>query len=129
MLLFLSFSFFVFLFLILLSLFFLFLFLFYFFFFFLFFLFLFFFLFFFFLLLLLLLLFLFLCFYRLAGLVVKACASRVADTGFDSRLRRGHFSGSSHTSSSLQWLPCQVLGVLGSALELVGSVSIYCDWA
>ena len=28
----------------------------------------------------------------------------------------------------LQWLPCQAPGVLGSALGLVGPVSIYCDW-
>ena len=25
-------------------------------------------------------------------------------------------------------LPCQALGVIGSALELVGPVSVYCDW-
>ena len=35
--------------------------------------------------------------YRLAGLVVKASASRAEDPGFESRLRRD-FSGSSHTS-------------------------------
>ena len=35
--------------------------------------------------------------YRLAGLVVKASASRAGDPGFESRLRRD-FSGSSHTS-------------------------------
>ena len=35
--------------------------------------------------------------YRLAGLVVKASASRVEGPGFESRLRRD-FSGSSHTS-------------------------------
>ena len=34
---------------------------------------------------------------RLAGLVVKASASRAEDPGFESRLRRD-FSGSSHTS-------------------------------
>ena len=28
----------------------------------------------------------------------------------------------------LQWLPCQALGVIGSALALVGPVSVYCDW-
>ena len=35
--------------------------------------------------------------YRIVGLVVKTSASRVADLGFDSRLRRD-FSGSIHTS-------------------------------
>ena len=35
--------------------------------------------------------------HRLAGLVVKASASRAEDPGFESRLRRD-FSGSSHTS-------------------------------
>ena len=29
---------------------------------------------------------------------------------------------------ALQWLPCQAPGVLGSALGLVGPVSVYCDW-
>ena len=28
----------------------------------------------------------------------------------------------------LQWLPCQVSGVIGSRLGLVGLVSVYCDW-
>ena len=36
--------------------------------------------------------------HRLVGLVVKASASRAEDPEFDSRLRRGGFSGSSHTS-------------------------------
>ena len=35
---------------------------------------------------------------RLVGLVVKASASRGEDPGFDSRLRRGDFSVSSHIS-------------------------------
>ena len=61
---------------------------------------------------------------------VKSSASRAEDPGFDSCLRRD-FSGSSHTGDlklALQWLPCQVPGVIGSALGLVGSVSVYCDW-
>ena len=29
---------------------------------------------------------------------------------------------------ALQWLPCKAPGVIGSALELVGPVSVYCDW-
>ena len=62
---------------------------------------------------------------------VKASAWRAEDPGFHSRLRRGDFSGSSHTCDlnlALQWLPCQAPGVIGSALGLVGPVSVYCDW-
>ena len=29
---------------------------------------------------------------------------------------------------ALQWLPCQAPGVIGSAVGLVGPVSVYCDW-
>ena len=29
---------------------------------------------------------------------------------------------------ALQWLPYQAPGVIGSALGLVDSVSVYCDW-
>ena len=69
---------------------------------------------------------------RLVGLVVKASGSRAEDPVFDSRLRRGDFSGSSHTSDlkkkALQWVPCQAPGVIGSALGLVGLVSVCCDW-
>ena len=36
--------------------------------------------------------------YRLVGLVVKASASKASDPRFDSRLRRGDFSGLSHIS-------------------------------
>ena len=32
------------------------------------------------------------------------------------------------SKSVLQWLPCQVRGLVGSALGLVGLVSVYCDW-
>ena len=35
---------------------------------------------------------------RFVGRVVKVSASRAEDPEFDSRLRRGNFSGSSHTS-------------------------------
>ena len=61
--------------------------------------------------------------YRLVGLVVKASASRAEGPGFESRLR-GIFSGSSHTSD----LKIDTPGVIGSALGLVGPVSVYCDW-
>ena len=62
---------------------------------------------------------------RLVGLVVKAFASRAKEPGFESR-----FSESSHTSDlklALQLLPCQAPGDIGSALGLVGPVSVYCD--
>ena len=29
---------------------------------------------------------------------------------------------------ALQWLPCQAAVIMGSALGLVGPVSVYCDW-
>ena len=45
---------------------------------------------------------------RLAGLVVKASASRTADPGFDSRLRRD-FSGSNHTSDFKIGAPVAIL--------------------
>ena len=32
------------------------------------------------------------------------------------------------SKSALQWLPCQAPGMIGSALGLVGPVSVYCDW-
>ena len=66
---------------------------------------------------------------RLVGLVVKASASRAEDLGFEFRLRQD-FSRSSHASDfkiGPQWLPCQAPGDKGSALGLVGPVSVYCD--
>ena len=68
---------------------------------------------------------------RLVGLVVKASASRAEDPGFESHLRRGFFRGRVIPVTSklaLQWLPCQAPGVIGSALGLVGPMSVYCDW-
>ena len=68
--------------------------------------------------------------YLLAGLVDKASAPGAEDLGFESRLRRD-LSGSSHNSDlklAFQWLPCQAPGDIGSALGLVGPVSVYCDW-
>ena len=32
------------------------------------------------------------------------------------------------SKSTLQWIPCQAPGVIGSAPGLVGPVSVYCDW-
>ena len=62
--------------------------------------------------------------------MVKASASRAEDPGFDSRLRRGNFSGSSHTSDLKMGTPVATLSGAwpGSALELVGPVTVYCDW-
>ena len=63
--------------------------------------------------------------------MVKASALRAVDPGFGSQLRR-EFFGSSHTNDlkklALQWLLCQAPGDIGSALRLVGLVSVYCDW-
>ena len=64
--------------------------------------------------------------YRLVGLVVKASASRAEGPGFESRLRRDFYGVESY-----QWLKhwhSSAPGVIGSALGLVGPVSVYCDW-
>ena len=45
---------------------------------------------------------------RLVGLVVKACASRAEDSGFESRLRRS-FPGSSHTGDLKFGTPVAIL--------------------
>ena len=75
---------------------------------------------------------------RLVGLVVMASTSGAEDPGFEFRLRRDFFLGSSHTSDlAPQWLPCQAPGIIGSALGLVCPVSalglvcpvsVYSDW-
>ena len=66
--------------------------------------------------------------HRLVGLVVKASASRAEDPGFESRFRfRGRVIPVTQ-KLALQWLPCQAPGVIGSALGLVGPVSVYCNW-
>ena len=64
--------------------------------------------------------------HRLAGLVVKASASGAESPGFESRLR-WDFSGSSHTSDFKIGTSLSP-GVIGSALGLVGPVSVYCAW-
>ena len=67
---------------------------------------------------------------HLVGLVVKASASRAEDPGFESRLRRDFVRGRVIPVTqklALRWLPCQAPGVIGSALGLVGPVSVYCD--
>ena len=62
--------------------------------------------------------------------MVKASAVRAADLGFDSCLCCGEFSGSNHTADLKKGTPgllCQVPGIIGSVLGLVGLVSIYSD--
>ena len=64
----------------------------------------------------------------LGGLVVKTSTSRAEDPGFDSRSRRGDFSGSSHTSDSST--PVALLPGAWSyrvSVWQVGPVSVYCD--
>ena len=68
---------------------------------------------------------------RLVGLVVKASTSRAEDPEFKSRQRWVIFRDRVIPVTSklaLQWLPCQVPGVTGSVLGLVGPVSVYWDW-
>ena len=65
--------------------------------------------------------------YGLAGLVIKASASGAEDPGFESCLQRD-FSGSRHTSDIKIGTPVAAApGVIGSALGLFHSVSVYCD--
>ena len=68
---------------------------------------------------------------RLVGVVVKASTSRAEDLGFESRLRQDFFRGRVIPVTyklTLQLLPSQAPGVIGSVLGLVGPVSVYCDW-
>ena len=66
---------------------------------------------------------------HLGGLVVKTSALRAEDPGFASRLRRD-FSGWSHTSDLKigTQVATRAPFVIGSALGLVGPVSVYRDW-
>ena len=62
------------------------------------------------------------------GLVVKASESGRSRVRIP--LAPGFFRGRVVPVTSklaLQWLPCQAPGVIGSALGLVGPVSVYCD--
>ena len=56
-------------------------------------------------------------YHHLAGLVVKA-----SDGIFPGQVTPVTYK------MALQWLPCQAPGVIGSALRVVGPVSVYCDW-
>ena len=64
---------------------------------------------------------------RLVGLMVKAYASRAADPGFDSCLRRDFHGEVIPVTLKMarQWLPCQASGVMRSVLGLVGPVLVY----
>ena len=68
---------------------------------------------------------------RLVGLVVKASASRAEDLGFESLIPLAPGFCRCRvilvSELALQWLPCQAPGVIGSVLELVGPVSVYCN--
>ena len=67
---------------------------------------------------------------RLVGLVVKACASRAEDPGFESHLRRD-ISGSSHTGDLNIGTPVATLpGAWCYRVNTgtVGPVSVYCNW-
>ena len=68
---------------------------------------------------------------RLVGLAVKAVAPRAANLGSNTAfgvdlLLAGVIPVTA--TLALQWLSCQASGVTGSALGLVGPVSVYCDW-
>ena len=59
----------------------------------------------------------------LVGLEVKASTSRAADPGF-----AGIFPGSHFSDLKIDIPVATLPGVIGSALRLVGPVSVYCDW-
>ena len=72
----------------------------------------------------------FLCVHRLVGLVVRRPPRERKVPGSNPACA-GFFRGRVIPVTSklaLQWLPCQAPGVIGSALGLVGPVSVYCDW-
>ena len=69
--------------------------------------------------------------HRPVGLVVKVSASGAEVPSSIPACDVGIFSGRVMPVTyklALQWLPCQAPGVIGSALGLVGPVSVYRDW-
>ena len=67
--------------------------------------------------------------HRLVGQVVKAPVSRVADTVRFSLAPRESFRVDPETTKlALLWLPSTGPGDTGSVLELVGPVSVHCEW-
>ena len=68
--------------------------------------------------------------HRLVGLVVRRPPRERKIPGSNpacARIFRGRVIPVTQ-KLALQWLPCQAPGVIGSALGLVGLVSVYCDW-
>ena len=65
--------------------------------------------------------------YRLVGLVVRRPPRERKIPGSNPGFFRGRVIPVTQ-KLALQWLPCQAPGVIGSALGLVGPVSVYCDW-
>ena len=68
---------------------------------------------------------------RLVGLVAKASASRTAFLGSIPAFVVDLFPCQVTPETykfAVQWLPCLTPGAIGSALGLVGPVSVYCDW-
>ena len=69
-------------------------------------------------------------YHRLVGLVVNAAATRAADWDSIPVFPVGPFLDRVILVTSElvpQWLPFHVPGVIGSALGLVGPMSVYCD--
>ena len=69
--------------------------------------------------------------YHLVGLVIKTSALRTADLGFIPAIPEGILLGRVIPVTEklvTQWLPGQTPGDIGSALGVVGLVSVYCDW-
>ena len=67
---------------------------------------------------------------RLVGLVVR-CPPRERKIPVRIPFAPGFFRGRVIPVTSklaLQWLPCMAPGVIGSALGLIGPVSVNCDW-
>ena len=66
---------------------------------------------------------------RLVGLVVRRQPRELKNPGSNPACAGIFFRGRViPVTLAPQWLPCQAPGVIGSALGLVGPVSIYCDW-
>ena len=68
--------------------------------------------------------------HRLVGLAVKASVWTVADQSSIPLVPWIFFPGCFIPVTSklvLQWLPCQVPGVIGSALGVVCPVSVFCE--
>ena len=69
--------------------------------------------------------------YRLVGLVVRRPPRERKIPGSNPAFAGIFFRGRVipvTLTLALQWLPCQGPGGIGSALGLVGPVSVYCDW-